>query len=59
VIFVTHNPHHVYQVADRFVILNEGKVIGDFEKKDVTPEKIIELICGQREKKDCPEGMLG
>jgi simple sugar transport system ATP-binding protein len=55
VIFVTHNPHHVYQVADRFVILSEGKVIGNFKKRDITPDTIIDIICGEREKKDCDE----
>src|SRR5262249_17731655 len=28
VIFITHNPHHAYPVADRFVILNRGQSLG-------------------------------
>lgn len=44
VIFITHNVHHVYEVADRFVILGEGAVIGKFEKKDTNAKQIIEII---------------
>lgn len=44
VIFITHNIYHVYQVADRFTILDRGIKIGDFLKKDVTPEDIMEVI---------------
>jgi simple sugar transport system ATP-binding protein len=44
VIFITHNVHHVYPVADRFVILREGMKIGDFDKKDVTPDDVINVI---------------
>ena len=49
VIFITHNIYHVNQVAGRFVILEEGVVIGDIIKKDTTPEKIIDLIAKGKE----------
>ena len=32
VIFITHNPHHAYPVGDRFVILNRGRLMGDWRK---------------------------
>jgi simple sugar transport system ATP-binding protein len=44
VIFITHNIYHVYQVADRFTILDRGEKTGDFAKKDVNAEDIIEVI---------------
>jgi len=44
VIFITHNVYHVYSVADRFVILEEGMVIGNYEKKDVTTNDIVDAI---------------
>jgi len=44
VIFITHNVYHVYEVADRFVILEEGAVIGNYNKEDVTPQEIIDVI---------------
>ncbi len=44
VIFITHNIYHVYQVADRFSILDRGVKIGEFHRKDVQAEDIIEVI---------------
>ena len=32
VIFITHNPHHAYPVGDRFVILNRGQSLGNYEE---------------------------
>jgi simple sugar transport system ATP-binding protein len=49
VIFITHNVYHVYEVADRFVILEEGSVIGNFMKKKVTPQQIIDVISKGKE----------
>ena len=44
VIFITHNVHHVYPIADRFVILDKGVKIGEFDKENATPGDIIETI---------------
>ncbi len=44
VIFITHNLYHVYEVADRFTILNKGIKIAEFNKKDVTAEDLIETV---------------
>jgi len=44
VIFITHNIYHVYEVADRLVLLEKGEKIGDYDKKDVTPEKVMDII---------------
>ena len=44
VIFITHNIYHVYEVADKLTLLEHGKKVGDFVKKDVTPEEIIDII---------------
>ncbi len=46
VIFITHNIYHVYPVADRFTILSHGVKVGDFDKREVSPEEIAELIVG-------------
>ncbi|MEM3921280.1 MAG: ATP-binding cassette domain-containing protein [Nitrososphaerota archaeon] len=43
-IFITHNLHHVYPVADRIVILNRGKKIADFRKDQITIDQIEEMI---------------
>lgn len=44
VIFITHNIYHVYEVADRLVLLERGEKIGDYLKKDVTPQYIMDTI---------------
>jgi len=44
IIFITHNVHHVYPVADRFVILWHGESIAEFERGAHTKEELSELI---------------
>mgnify|MGYP000300613528 CR=1 FL=1 len=44
VIFVTHNVYHVYEVADRFVILDRGVKIAELSREEATPDEIIALI---------------
>lgn len=39
-LFITHNILHVYPVADRFVLLDRGGVIDEFEKRGTTIESI-------------------
>jgi simple sugar transport system ATP-binding protein len=43
-IFVTHNLLHVYSIADRFTILSHGEKVGDFDKKDITIERLEKII---------------
>jgi simple sugar transport system ATP-binding protein len=49
VIFITHNPHHAYPVGDHFVLLNRGRVIGDYAKGDVTREQLVREMAGGAE----------
>jgi simple sugar transport system ATP-binding protein len=46
VIFITHNVHHAYPIADRFTILNRGRSYGTFDKKDVTREQVVQMMAG-------------
>lgn len=46
VVFITHNPHHAYPVGDHFVILRRGKVYGDYRKKDLPREELIQMMAG-------------
>jgi simple sugar transport system ATP-binding protein len=50
VIFITHNVGHVYQVADRFVIIRRGMMVGSYSRDDVDEKDIADLITGEREK---------
>ena len=47
-LFITHNIHHIYRVADRIVILRTGEKVGDMRKSDTSIEKIEELIIGRK-----------
>jgi simple sugar transport system ATP-binding protein len=44
IVFITHNVHHVYPVADRFVILSHGESIAEVERGKASKEEISELI---------------
>jgi simple sugar transport system ATP-binding protein len=43
-VYVTHNIHHVYQVADRFFILSHGKKVAELLKKDTSVDEITHII---------------
>jgi simple sugar transport system ATP-binding protein len=44
---ITHNPQHALPVGDRFLILNRGQSVGQFEKADLSFERLIELMSGR------------
>ncbi len=46
VIVVSHNMRHVFNVADRIVVLRGGKKVGDKKKNETTPDEIVKLIVG-------------
>ena len=50
VIFISHNIHHVYLVADRYTILRHGRKTGDYVKGDLTEADIAAIITGERER---------
>ena len=49
VIFITHNPHHAYPVGDRFVVLNRGRLLGDYAKAEISREELVRLMSGGAE----------
>jgi simple sugar transport system ATP-binding protein len=49
VIFITHNPHHAFPVGDRFVILNRGKLMGTWEKGEITRDELVLKMSGGAE----------
>jgi simple sugar transport system ATP-binding protein len=44
VIFISHNIYHVYSVSDRFVILDRGKIAGEFLKKDISQDELVDRM---------------
>jgi simple sugar transport system ATP-binding protein len=49
VIFISHNPHHAFPVGDHFVILRRGQVYGDFPKKEIELEGLVQMMAGGEE----------
>jgi simple sugar transport system ATP-binding protein len=46
VIFITHNPNHAFPVGDHFVILRRGRILGDYQKDELTQEQLVNLMAG-------------
>lgn len=44
VIFISHNVHHVFSVADRFTIIERGEKLGDFRRDEVSAEQVSHMI---------------
>lgn len=44
VIFITHNLYHVYPVADKIIVLEHGRKVGDFRKEETSVEELIDII---------------
>jgi simple sugar transport system ATP-binding protein len=42
-IFVTHNLHHVYSVADRFIVMYRGEKVADVKKEDTSVQDLENL----------------
>ena len=49
VIFITHNVHHAYPVADKFTLLNRGRSLGTFMKDEISREQVLEMMAGGKE----------
>lgn len=49
VIFITHNVHHAYPIADSFTLLNRGQSMGTFAKTDITKEEVLDMMAGGTE----------
>jgi simple sugar transport system ATP-binding protein len=43
-IFISHNIYYVYPVADRFVILDRGNIAGEFLKKDISQDELVDKM---------------
>jgi simple sugar transport system ATP-binding protein len=50
VIFITHNVHHVYMMADAYTIIRHGEKVGTYQRGELSENDIADLITGQRER---------
>jgi D-xylose transport system ATP-binding protein len=46
VVIITHIMAQAFQVADRIVVVRQGKVAGDLKTRETSPDEIVQLITG-------------
>ena len=45
VLFIGHNIYHVFDISDRFIILDRGEVVHQIDKKNITsPEELMKIM---------------
>lgn len=44
VILITHSIDHAWNISDRFVIMSHGKIFGEWKKRDLTLEKLLDKL---------------
>ncbi|OEV04266.1 ATP-binding cassette domain-containing protein [Streptomyces oceani] len=49
VVLITHNPHHAYLVADRFILLKRGTMAGRYEKSEIDLDELTRQMAGGSE----------
>ncbi len=48
VIMITHNAYEVFDVADRFVVLQQGENYADLKREETNAKELIEIIAGRK-----------
>ncbi len=47
IIFISHKLHEVIELCDRITVLRDGKSVGSCPNKDITKEKLAEMMVGR------------
>jgi len=47
ILFVSHKLNELFQVAERFTILRDGKWVGTFDRSALDSQKLVQLMTGQ------------
>ena len=55
VIFITHNVHHAFAVGDRFMVLNRGQTLGNWDKGAIALEELETAMAGGRALREISE----
>ena len=48
-IFISHNIHHAFAVADRFTLLNRGTSTGTYRRGEISREEVLHVMAGGEE----------
>ena len=47
VIFIGHNIYHVFDICDRFIVLDRGEIVHQLDKSELeSPESLIKIMRG-------------
>lgn len=46
VIVISHNMQHVFRIADRLMVLRQGKMVGERFIKDTSTDEVVKMITG-------------
>jgi len=44
VIFITHTLHHVHSIADRFAVMDKGKIVKEIKRDEVSLDELTEVL---------------
>ena len=58
IIYISHRMHEVEEIADRAVVLRDGKNAGSLERSEITHERMVRMMVG-RDLKDFFKGGAG
>ena len=47
IVYISHKMDEIYALTDRITVLRDGQLIGSVDTKDVTPEKLINMMVGR------------
>ncbi len=47
IIYISHRMHEVQEIADRAVVLRDGRNAGVIERKDITHERMVRMMVGR------------
>lgn len=56
VIIITHIMTQAFQVADRIVVIRQGRVAGDVAARKTSPDEVVGMITGEAQAYGKPEG---
>ena len=56
VIIITHIMTQAFQVADRIVVIRQGRVAGDVPTRETSPDEVVGMITGEAQAYDKPSG---
>src|SRR5215216_1277696 len=58
VIYISHRMHEVEEIADRAVVLRDGKNAGEIQRSEITHERMVRMMVG-RDLKEFFKGARG